>query len=85
MLKQYHLPSWHRFNDLYRALEHSHVREADVRLVLVNEETAVRYLPGNFYGKVRLFQDSWKDRLIERLGHNGERLNNLIFDKSEAA
>ena len=82
MSPEFHLLLWHRFNDLYRELEYNRLREADVRLVLVNEETAAQYLPGLFYGKIRVFQDSWKDRLVERLGNDGQRLNNLVFDKS---
>ncbi|UJR21512.1 hypothetical protein I4U23_024598 [Adineta vaga] len=39
-----------RYNDLYRDLEHHNIREPDVRLVLVNEETATQYLPGMNYG-----------------------------------
>ncbi|CAF0722442.1 unnamed protein product [Adineta ricciae] len=70
-----------RYNDLYRDLEYHNIRDPDIRLVLVNEETAAQYLPGVYYGKIRLFQDSYKDRAIEKLGYYGQRLNNLIFGR----
>jgi hypothetical protein len=70
-----------RYNDLYRDLEYQQIRDPDVRLILINEQHAAQYLPGNYYGKIRLFQDSYRDRLIEKLGHYGERLNNLVFGR----
>ena len=70
-----------RYNDLYRDLHYRHIHENDVRLALINEPQAVEYFPGNFYGKIHIFQDNWKDHVIEKLGHHGERLNNLVFDK----
>ncbi|CAF2146006.1 unnamed protein product [Rotaria magnacalcarata] len=42
---------------------------------------AAEFLPGSFYGKIRLFQDNAKDRFVEKLGHHGQRLNNLIFGR----
>jgi len=48
---------------------------------LINEEQAAHYLPGNFYGKVRIFQDNHKDRAVEKLGYYGQRLNNLVFGR----
>ena len=52
-----------------------------MRLILINEQHAAQYLPGTYYGKIRLFQDNYRDRLIEKLGHYGERLNNLVFGR----
>ena len=68
---------------MYRDLEYQNIREPDVRLILINEEHAAHYLPGIQYGKIRLFQDNYKDRLIEKLGYHGQRLNNLIFGRFE--
>ncbi|CAF1356243.1 unnamed protein product [Adineta steineri] len=70
-----------RYNDLYRDLEYQNIRDPDVRLILVNEPQAAQYLPGNFYGKIRLFQDNYNDRGIEKLGYHGQRLNNLIIGR----
>lgn len=70
-----------RYNDLYRELEHNNIRDPDVRLILINEQQATQYLPGSFYGKIRLFQDNYKDRAIEKLGYYGQRLNNLVFGR----
>jgi len=75
---------WNRYNDLYRDLTYHNIREPDVRLILVNEQQAVNYLPGTYYGKIRLFQDNYKDRAIEKLGYHGQRLNNLIFGRLES-
>ena len=72
-----------RYNDLYRDLNYHRIGESDVQLTLINEAHAEQYLPGSYYGKIRLYQDNWKDRVIDKLGHHGERLNNLIFDRFE--
>lgn len=71
-----------RYNDLYRDLEYNNIRDPDVRLALVNEVDAVKYLPGPSYGKIRLFQDNFKDLAVEKLGYYGQRLNNLVFGRS---
>lgn len=52
-------------------------------MILINEQSAINYLPGTYYGKVRIFQDNYKDRAIEKLGYYGQRLNNLIFGRLE--
>ncbi|CAF5050011.1 unnamed protein product, partial [Rotaria magnacalcarata] len=70
-----------KYNDLYRDLAYHKIHDIDVRLVIVNEEHAAEFLPGSFYGKIRLFQDNAKDRFVEKLGHHGQRLNNLIFGR----
>ncbi|CAF0993360.1 unnamed protein product [Rotaria sordida] len=70
-----------KYNDLYRDLEYHNIREPDVRLILVNEQHGAQYLPGIYYGKIRLFQDNYKDQFIEKLGLHGHRLNNLIFGR----
>ena len=66
---------------MYRDLEYQNIRDPDVRLVLVNEEQAATFLPGPFYGKVRIFQDNQKDQGIDKLGYYGQRLNNLVFGR----
>lgn len=71
----------YRYNDLHRDLEFHNIREPEVRLILVNEQQAAQYLPGMNYGKIRLFQDNYRDRAIEKLGYYGQRLNNLIFGR----
>jgi hypothetical protein len=73
--------SFDRYNDLYRDLHSRHMSESDVRLILINEQQAEQYLPGTYYGKIRLYQDNWRDRVIDKLGHHGQRLNNLIFNR----
>jgi len=73
-----------RYNDLYRDLEYNNIRDPDVRLILVNEEQAAKFLPGTYYGKIRLFQDNYNDRVIDKLGYHGQRLNNLIFGRLES-
>jgi len=70
-----------RYNDLYRDLEYNNIRDPEVRLILVNEPEAVEFLPGIFYGKIRIFQDNYKDRFLDKLGYHGQRLNNLVFGK----
>lgn len=66
---------------MHRDLAQQNIRDPDVRIVLVNEEHASQYLPGPYYGKVRVFQDNPKDRALEKLGYYGQRLNNLVFGR----
>ena len=66
---------------MHRDLAYQNIRDPDVRLVLINEESASQYLPGSYYGKVRVFQDNPKDRALEKLGYYGQRLNNLVFGR----
>jgi hypothetical protein len=70
-----------RYNDLYRDLERRNIGESVVRLVLINEQEAARALTNNYYNQIEIFQDTPKDRLIQKLGQNGQRMNNLVFGR----
>ncbi|CAF3323128.1 unnamed protein product [Rotaria socialis] len=70
-----------RYNDLYRELQNSGIRDTTVRLILVNEQDAANYLPGKYYDKIRLFQDNAKDGLIKKLRNHEHSADNFIFGR----
>ena len=70
-----------RYNDLYRDLENQGIRDLLVRLILVNENDAAGYLPGEYYDKVRLFQDNSKANIVKKLRNNKPTANNYVFGR----
>ncbi|CAF1480296.1 unnamed protein product [Rotaria magnacalcarata] len=70
-----------RYNDLYRELQNSGIRDTTVRLILVNEQDAANHLPGKYYDKIRLFQDNAKDGLIKKLRNHEHSADNFIFGR----
>ncbi len=70
-----------RYNDLYRELQGHDIRDSIVRLILINEKDAAQYFPGNYYDKLRLFQDNSKDRIIKKLRNTEKTTNNYVFGR----
>jgi len=70
-----------RFNDLYRELQRHDIHESVISLFLINEQNGTAYFPGSYYGKIRVFQDNPKDRLIKKLRNNRETANNYVFGR----
>jgi len=71
----------YRYNDLYRQLQLYDIRDSIVRLILINEKDAEKNFPGNYYDKIRLFQDNSKDGLIKKLRNNDQTTNNYVFGR----
>lgn len=70
-----------RYNDLYRELERENIRDSTVRLILINELDGISALPGRYFGKVRIFQDNAKDRLVKKLRNQRQSSNNFLFGR----
>ncbi|CAF0808827.1 unnamed protein product [Rotaria sordida] len=70
-----------RYNDLYRELERSGIRDSVVRVILVNEADAARHITGNYYDKIRIYQDNSKDHLIKKLRNHGQTIDNFVFGR----
>jgi hypothetical protein len=68
-----------RYNDLYRELQRQDIHDPIVNVILINEKDAA--IPGNYYDKVRLFQDNSKDRIVKKLLANEPTTNNYVFGR----
>ena len=72
---------FNRYNDLYRELQRDNIRDSVVRLILINEQHAAHYFTADYFDKIRLFQDNPKDRLVKKLSHRGQKINNYVFGR----
>jgi len=71
-----------RYNDLRRELQNHDIHDDSiVSFILINENDAAEYLPGNYYDKVRLFTDNSRDHIIKKLRNNKQTLNNFVFGR----
>jgi hypothetical protein len=70
-----------RYNDLRRELQNHDIHDSIISFILINENDAAKYLPGNYYDKIRLFTDNSRDLIIKKLRNNKQTVNNFVFGR----
>jgi len=70
-----------RYNDILRKLQREDIYDPVVQFVLVNDKDGEQYFPGKKYGKVEVYQDNSKDRIIKKLREKNLSRNNFVFGR----